>query len=541
MQQGRFTEAEAALKGALGESPSNVTLLSLLGVVLDQQQRYADAEPYYKQAITLAPASASVLNNFGSHCLLLGRPDEAEGYFRKALVADPNHANANLQMARLDVDRHMGKQALLHLAKLPPNAAGGPDVRLLRVRALRWSGRQAEALPLVRRLRATLGEKPAFQFALGLALAELGQFHDAEQMFIRVLRSDPTDFLALYNLGLAAERGGQFDRARQAWETAVRVRPDDRDLRSHLAQATGASGSQAAGRTPPPQSIDAESRLKELDQAAALRRGADYFVQRAGLLDELGRVDEACNALASARKQGMDSARNYIDAARLYARYERLKEAGELLAEGVARFPNERDLLLMQATLLELDDKTREAMDALKRIRERWPECGRVYLLLGVVLEEHENPDLAKPYLEMAIKLGERGSEAYYRLAETIWRANPDDSEKAAAAVYKALELDPMNPSSLLLAGGIEVERAEYEKAAGHLVDAVRLAPQTSRAHYLLSQAYSGLGQRETAAAEAKLFERMKLRENSEKRRPPEGASLKPRPDPALPRPKEFK
>src|SRR5260370_8481935 len=44
------------------------------------------------------------------------------------------------------------------------------------------------------------------------------------------LRADPTNFDVLYNLGLAARRAGQLERAQEVFEVALRSKPEDTDI-----------------------------------------------------------------------------------------------------------------------------------------------------------------------------------------------------------------------------------------------------------------------------------------------------------------------
>ena len=78
----------------------------------------------------------------------------------------------------------------------------------------------------------------------------------------------------------------------------------------------------------------------------------------------------------------------------------------------------------------------------------------------------------------------------------------PEQIEAADAAIAKALELDPDDPWSRVLAANIDVRRKEYPAAIEQAGLAVKLAPQMAEAHAALAAAYEAASQPQKAAAE---------------------------------------
>ncbi len=61
----------------------------------------------------------------------------------------------------------------------------------------------------------------------GIALFELCRFDDAKRVFEEVLQKEPADPFALHHLGLLAERRGELAAAKDHFERAQRLAPDD--------------------------------------------------------------------------------------------------------------------------------------------------------------------------------------------------------------------------------------------------------------------------------------------------------------------------
>lgn len=119
LRQGQPQEAEKLLSPLVKADPGSAAAWNLLGAALDEQNKHEQAQAAFDLAVRLAPRAASVWNNLGNHYVACGNPAKALDSFRKVLALDPAHPNANLQVARIAVDRKDGAEALRHLDVLP--------------------------------------------------------------------------------------------------------------------------------------------------------------------------------------------------------------------------------------------------------------------------------------------------------------------------------------------------------------------------------------------------------------------------------------
>src|SRR5258707_9252402 len=85
---------------------------------LDGEHRCDEAERYYRQALAKGSPSTALSNNYGNHFVACGQPGQARQWFERVLKANPAHANANLQLARIEVDQKHGVKALAYLKHL---------------------------------------------------------------------------------------------------------------------------------------------------------------------------------------------------------------------------------------------------------------------------------------------------------------------------------------------------------------------------------------------------------------------------------------
>lgn len=116
---GRGEEAIAVLVSFCNRHPSpGAELLSLLGILRDDEGDFGGAEKTYRQAIEHSPKLAYLHNNLGYNLLLQTKPKAAVEEFKEALAIDPRSqfANNNLGLALLAnwTDDSQPKEALLH-------------------------------------------------------------------------------------------------------------------------------------------------------------------------------------------------------------------------------------------------------------------------------------------------------------------------------------------------------------------------------------------------------------------------------------------
>ena len=65
------------------------------------------------------------------------------------------------------------------------------------------------------------------EVAFGIEVAEKGLWREARFRFERAVELDADNASALNNLGVALEQQGEFDAAREAYEKALELKPED--------------------------------------------------------------------------------------------------------------------------------------------------------------------------------------------------------------------------------------------------------------------------------------------------------------------------
>ncbi|MET0275113.1 MAG: tetratricopeptide repeat protein, partial [Phenylobacterium sp.] len=165
----QFAEAEAELRQAISDSPTDADAHAELGLTLSMAGRPAEATLSYEAAIALSPNDIFALSNLAATLKLLNRAAEAEAILRQVLALEPENDAALRNLAALlrDSGRWAEAKALYLRA-----AAAGPRLELslqahLGLAPVVRSGVDAEAqrADFVRGLDAFAADPRTFDYA----------------------------------------------------------------------------------------------------------------------------------------------------------------------------------------------------------------------------------------------------------------------------------------------------------------------------------------------------------------------------------------
>ncbi len=135
-QAGRYGLAIQELGVAVGQNPTSVPALNVLGAAYDHVGRYDLAQRQYQKALALDPTSSQTLNNIGFSYLLQDRPDVAAVYLREAWQYETDGAALKTVAANADAaERGITdvKPAREPVTTAPRRSAEAPSSRIRRL------------------------------------------------------------------------------------------------------------------------------------------------------------------------------------------------------------------------------------------------------------------------------------------------------------------------------------------------------------------------------------------------------------------------
>jgi predicted O-linked N-acetylglucosamine transferase (SPINDLY family) len=236
-REGRWPQAEQALRAALAAAPDHVSALHVLGLMTLQRGWPAEAAALLRRAVGLRPDNAELRALWGTACQHAGRLDEAAAHLRHALGLDPRCGMAlnNLGIVLVGLGRPAEAVALLEQARaLDPGDAGTISNLAAALRAAGDVDGAARAYAQAVRLAPAL---PQPHNNLGNLHQEAGRFAEAEACFREAVRVDPGFALAHANLANLLATRGRFGEAVDSYRRALACGHRDPAVAGRLAHA----------------------------------------------------------------------------------------------------------------------------------------------------------------------------------------------------------------------------------------------------------------------------------------------------------------
>jgi tetratricopeptide (TPR) repeat protein len=300
----------------------------------------------------------------------------------------------------------------------------------------------------------------------GIALAQKGDFKQAEETFEQAVALHPRDARALTALGQVQEQLGKLPESIETFRKVIELDPRSADAHENL-------GIAQADRS------DLAAALNESSVATRLAPGsASAHFLRGRLLSDLGKQEEARDEF----RKALDIAPKYAQALYYWAALE-----GDEGHTG------------MQGNLL-------------KRYLRLRPDQATAFDQLGHVLEGEHRESEAVAAWRRAIALNPQYSEAIFSLARALRRTDPVESKQLMERV-KELEEDQHTIDQVSLLGNqanAKMYAANYKGAIDDLTNAIALCGRCTLLGALkknLGLAYCHAGQLGAGERELKIAE----------------------------------
>jgi predicted TPR repeat methyltransferase len=215
-QMGLFQESEVCSRKALTLTSDSIEAYVNLANALKAQEKHAEAIANYRQALDKDPRLIEVWLLLGDLYSHAGKHEEAERCYQKIVSLNHDHAEARYKLG----------------------------ISLLM---------QDRPLDAEKNFRHALEIRPDYTLAraqLGFALKSQKKYDEAVQSYQRVLNENPNDAMRLRatyaDLGAVYLEKNDLNKAAECYREALRLKPDDQEIRYMLAFVTGGHAPDAA-------------------------------------------------------------------------------------------------------------------------------------------------------------------------------------------------------------------------------------------------------------------------------------------------------
>ncbi|MDH2328616.1 tetratricopeptide repeat protein [Cereibacter sp. SYSU M97828] len=238
-------------------------------------------------------------------------------------------------------------------------------------------------------------------------------------------------------------------------------------LRQRIADAPDRAGAQTRLVAFIAQTRGNEAARAELDAIidAAPADAAPFRAMRAGLDFDAGRADEAMaelRAVIDAAPEGETSDPIRVTLARMMASTGNQVGARQLVEEVLARNASQPEAMKLRAGWLIDDDKTGDALIALRAALDRNPRDPEIMTLMARAHERDGSRDLMGEMLSLAVAASEQAPAESLRYA--AWLESDGKYLPAEDALINALRKQPQNPDLLAALGRVYVGMRDWAR-----------------------------------------------------------------------------
>ena len=538
-------EAEAVLKVNPDQEDAHRLLANLYLHNLGEAQPEKVAKDSLNKAIEHFEVLVRLNPTDTDSCITLGRlyrlnnePSKAEAIFKKALNADPNSKSALVYLAQLYSDQGAYDQAVELLKKIPASEADVQTLSLLGLAYLQ-AGDSDNAATTYQKALTQEPENLDVRRAYAEALLRRGKTAGARTELQRVLKSDPEDGSSHLRLGQLDRQEGNFDSARKELERAKTLMPDNPEVQYQQALLEDAVGNDGQA-IEILQGLLKQSERPEGKYTTAEAHNRAVFLERLGVIyRNQEKYDRALETFRQILGLGASEAPQgealIIETLRLKREPQKAVQAADA---AVQKYPKDRALISLRATLLAEQGRGDEAISALQGLLDGSPSDRETYLtiaqvysqgkrygeaeeavrkslnltpkvedqefarfLLGSVYERQKKYDLAEEEFKKVLSVNPLNAAAAnylgYLLADRGVRL-----EESVEYIQKALQVEPNNGAYLDSLGWAYYKMKRFDLAQPPLEKAARLVSNDPTILEHLGHVYVGLGKKQLAQQE---------------------------------------
>jgi tetratricopeptide (TPR) repeat protein len=305
------------------------------------------------------------------------------------------------------------------------------------------------------------GAKDASANPDGMKALDEGRYEAAAEAFRQAIRSDPSDFAAHFNLGLAYGLLKKDEEGIQEYRKALELRPG-------LYEAQLNEGILLLRQGRPAEAVP-------LLEAAAGQKPKEFrprfYLGEAALAG--GAMTQAAESYRAALEINGQSPGAQLGLGRALAREDKLAEAAPYFRQAADLDPEYRSSLLELATLYEKSGQKGEAIEIFRQ----FPADPGAQEHLGQLLLESKQYGDAIAALEQAH--AKSPSEAN-RVALAMAYLFDQQTDKALPLLDKAVAEEPENFDLRVMYAHALRDRKQYQGAAGQFAAALKVKPQAA-------------------------------------------------------------
>jgi len=440
--------------------------------------------------------------------LMLGRlykadnqPQKAEALFEKILSKNPDSRNVLVNLTQLYYDQ--GKyDKVISLLQNVPGRRVDPGLLYLLGSSYERKRDYSKAEDVFSKALKREPDSEDIRRAYAEVLMAQGKMQDARDQLQEIVKSDPQSPMAYVRLAQLDMQMGNFDNARKELEQARALSPHDPEIpyREAILEDTLGNDTKAISLL--------EEVLKKTENSDGKYNPAEAN-NRAIYLQRLGSIyrsqENYEKALATFQRivaLGGDQAPRgealIVETLQLnHENHKALQTANAALK----KYPKNRELLMLRASLLGQEGHPNEAVAQLKKMLTGSPDDRDIYLSIAQIYSRAKLYPKAEEVIHQALALSSNPEDqeyARFMLGSVYEREKKYDL--AEEQFKKVLAVDPLNDAAANYLGYMLADRGvRLDESVKYIKDALKIAPNNGAYLDSLGWAYHKMNRNEMA------------------------------------------
>jgi tetratricopeptide (TPR) repeat protein len=466
-RSGNLDMALQELQKAVKLSPKSPKIHNMLGVVLTQLSRLQEADEAYNLALSLTPDFFPARKNRAVNAFTRGDFQFSTREFEALAKLEPKDFVPHLFLGLLAIEESDFPGACKHLLEARQLSPDNAQVLLALTRVYFILGERQSALEFARQMGNQSRSSDAERFELGVVLAQFEANAEAAGVFQELWQSKPGSYDLGFNLALEKYRSGQLDAALHVIEDLL----SRGNQKGELLNLQGWIYNK----------MRLLDRAKESLQKAITAEpdNADHYLDLSTVLSNEGDSEAAIRFVTEGIQKCVAKDRLQVQIGLLFQKRGDHEEAERWYKEAMQPNLGSRSAYLALANLMLVTNRQKEALEQLAKAIMLLPKDPLLHHMYGAqLLESEQDP-------------------------------TPEQLEKAAPILKKALELNPFYANTHYVLGKLYLKRGDYELAKSCFEKACSFNPDHVRAYYQLSLIARRQGNKEKAAKLGRIVQRL--------------------------------
>lgn len=426
---------------------------------------------------------------------------KAEEVLKKALDADPSSKPALNYLAQLYFDRGAYDEAIALLNKVPESDRDASTLAMLGLSYLQAHD-FSEAVDAYRKALAQEPENHDLRRYYADALLDSGKTAEARAELQKILKADPEDGKSHLRLAQLDRQEGQFEQARPELERAKTLLPDDAEVPYQQVLLEDAVGNEDKA-IEILQGLIKQSERPEGQYTVTEARDRAIFLERLGLIYRTQeKFDQALEVfkriVALGKNQEPQGEALIIDTLRLSRQSEKALEEANT---AVQKYPRERTLIMLRASLQGEQGRIDDALQQLRGLLNGTPADREVYVAIAQIYSQAKRYAEAEEAVRKSMALSPKSEDqefALFLLGSIYERQKKYDS--AEEEFKKVLAADPLNAAAANYLGYLLADRGiRLDESVKYIQKALRIEPNNGAYLDSLGWAYYKMNRFELA------------------------------------------